>query len=332
MPSSTPIATRLVGAVLLVAASTPALAEDRLYAYRINGYPAAGDCHAVAATIERDFVAATGIANATGRCADITPTQFAMEITYLAEAPLKLVSTEDGSIGSNGVYARLATCELAVQREKDHFEAATGLTAVVAYCQRLESNAGRPYVARVDGFGEPTVRPFISWTMLLDPPATTTVEDLEADVEAAFRARGFDVRSLRISQGFYGDAYLRYYAEEKIRITSDEMARLATLDDCAEQMEIAQRMPHAQVLPPLAVYCASGLSSYYVKGFYQDLPSRTSLDSAERFPTYAACQRGRAALVSAYATRMGAISDGLCTFATDDYMAPTGYRVRLFVR
>ncbi len=323
------IGLRLFGATaaaLLLA--TSANADTGTFHYRINNYPAVGDCHAVATEIGQKFESVTGIHPESSECTDITDKGFNFEVTYQAADLLEPVSTvDDGHITQDGVFATRALCEEKLAAEVAHFEQATGLAAVVGYCRAVEIGDERPFDLRIDSFGTAALAPFHSAAILFDRPLDVTRTGFETSIATALAARGVDVRYAVIQQGGgMMDLDVLYYAVSRFTLSAPEYALVDTRAQCLEQLTLAQNMTRQRSEAPIALYCGqSMIGSFYVISVQRDLTDGADRESAEHFASYDACMGQRAALVDSYNQRLGnRVSGGLCSL--DEELV---WRVRL---
>lgn len=301
-------------ALLLATSAATAYATPRTFIYRVSGLVDMGDCHAVATEMGQTFQTVTGITPETAVCTDIGATTSSYEITYKAEERLRLISTNDRTM-SDGIYGDLADCRADVAAEAAYFEQATGLAPVVANCARLPYEREHPFFIRIDSFGEATMRPFHSWSLMVARPLGMDLDDLEAEIFQVLQSRDIDVRSVKIVRSIYGDTYISYYAEDRINFDFIDMAQIRTRAQCDEQLELMRNITHTRSLPPVVMFCAdSGGGGYVVQALYANIPERVLSNSAERFTSYDTCMQERSTIMADYDVRNpGSVAGGLCT-------------------
>ncbi len=306
---------RIFATLALVFVAAPAFAGT--FRYKIDQYPAAGDCHQIAADIGARFERVTGIRPDSALCTDISTKEFAFEVTYTAEERLNLVSTvKDMSMGQEGVYGSLESCEAARTTETAHYQEKTGLEPVVSYCMLWDIRDDASYEIKIDSFGTPAMQPFHSETLIFDVPVDVTLEVWRDGIFDTLARREVDVRHVAIrSDGPYATLDVFYYDTEKFTLSAPELASLDSKAQCLEQLGIAQASSQRRSEAPVALYCGkSMISTYYVIGIFRDLAEPSDQLSAERFANYDDCRSQRDAIVDAYNRRMGGrVTAGLCT-------------------
>lgn len=319
---------RFIATLALFFTALPAVAGT--FRYRLDDYPAVGDCHQIAEGIGARFERVTGIRPDSALCTDISATKFAFEVTYTAAERLNLVSTvKDMSLGQEGVYGSLETCEAARATETTHFQEKTGLEPVASYCMIWDIRDEASYEIKIDSFGTPAMEPFHSEALIFDVPVDVPLEQWRDGIYQTLASRELDVRHVAIrSDGPYATLDVFYYDSEKFTLTAPELASLDSKEQCLEQLGFAQTDGRRRSEAPVALYCGrSMISTYYVIGLFRDLAEPSEQLSAERFANYAACSAQRDALVDAYNDRLGGrVTAGLCT--KDEELV---WRVRLLL-
>ncbi len=319
---------RILATLALTLTALPAFAGT--FHYRVSDYPAAGDCHQLAAELGARFERVTHVTPDTALCTDITSTAFAFEVTYTADEPLNDVSTvRQMSLGQEGVYQTLAACEAVRASETAHFQEVTGLEAVASYCKIWDIHDEPSYELKIDSFGTPAMEPFHSETAIFDVPVDTPLDVFQKAIFDALAQRGLDVRHAVLrSDGIYATLDVLYYATAKFDLSAPELSSLDSKEQCLEQLGLAQAARRGRSEAPVALYCGrSMISTYYVIGIYRDLGEPSDQLSAERFANYTQCKGQRDALVDAYNQRMGGrVTAGLCT--KDEELV---WRVRLLL-
>jgi hypothetical protein len=318
-----------LGLASFVLCSLPAFGGT--FRYKIDRYPAVGDCHQIASELGERFERLAGLRPDLAICSDITREAFSFEITYTAEQRLPVVSTvKELSLAQSGAYSTLAACEAVRAAETEHFQDATGLEPMVSYCQLFRLGGEVSYDLRIDGIGEAQREPFHTHTLIFDRPVDIDLSQFLRGVKDVLSERGVDVRyATFVSGGPYALLDVLYYAEEKFELDSPELASLDSKQQCLEQLGFAQASAPRRGEDPVALYCASSLiGRYYVIGLFRDLQRPFEQLSAERFESYAQCSSQRLALVDAYNQRLGdRVAAGLCT--KDENLV---WRVRLLLK
>ncbi len=306
---------RILATLALTLSALPALAGT--FHYHVSDYPAAGDCHQLAAELGARFERVTRVTPDTAICTDISSTSFAFEVTYTANERLNDVSTvKQMSHGQEGVYRTLAACEAVRASETAHFQEVTGLEAVASYCKIWDIQDEPSYELKIDSFGTPAMEPFQSDAVIFDVPVDTPLDVFQRAIFDSLAQRGLDVRHAVLrSNGIYAMLDVLYYAAEKFDLSAPELASLDTKEQCLEQLGLAQAARQSRSEAPVALYCGkSMISTYYVIGIYRDLIQPSDQLSAERFTDYLQCKSQRDALVDAYNQRMGGrVTAGHCS-------------------
>ena len=105
------------------------------HTYRVESYPK-GDitCQAAADRVGDRVVEATGVAVYQRRCEREGKNGYDLLITYVAEAPLTVVSTfQAQETLEQGLFATREACEAVLSEETERFRRETELPPVVAY-------------------------------------------------------------------------------------------------------------------------------------------------------------------------------------------------------
>jgi hypothetical protein len=286
-------------------------AHAEAYMYRLTQYPAsAGDCHAVADELGMRFAQLAGVTPTRSFCADIGPHGYDIQIEYAAAAPLPVVETIDptsGPDGQGGVFDTLEQCQGQLATERERFETATGLTAFVAYCKE-DAFADRPFAIYVASFGSPTARPRLGQTYVFGEPVDMSPTELETEVLAGLQRRGVDVSYVKYKPIVgYGTVVFLYYSDAALPVSEGHPVHLLSAGDCESALAALRPVYGAASPAPLAMFCSHQdiYDTYDVALITAGAEPLRATASAERFPSQAACESGRDALVARYRNELG---------------------------
>ena len=209
------------------------------YLYRIDWFQAKdADCPAAASAIAANFTKATGFSVLSSGCERPFSWKQDVVIQYRAETPASLVSTYYEFAQEQGTYLNKETCEADLLNEKTLFEQKTGLPAVSAFCFPESSNNSEnlfPFIARIDGFGTTTKRPFVFDAHIYATPESPR-ELLEQSIIDSLRQMPW-IETPRIRVDYTGAiprAVIKYYATKERGLTLDSIASFEKIDDCRQ--------------------------------------------------------------------------------------------------
>jgi len=319
--------------------ATSASADGERTTWRITNYPSSGSCHELVRTIATRFDAATGVRPLSARCTNIDTVTFDMEVVFeTTNANIKLQSTSvrRDLIVNAAQYASAEVCNAALPAVTAKFRSKTGLEPLVSYCYAEESTDRNPWVARVDGFGNPDYKPYFSGGLLLEYPHSMTLADLRATLMTSLATRGIDVQYVTIrSQGpMEGHITVMYYAREKFQLENIQHARLTSAANCGVALEQAIDALASSDNAPLTTFCASSFigGTYYIMSMYMNDPTLDQVASAEKFATWDECAAKHESIIATYRDQLGyKVTGGFCSLPEDSFMNGNEFRVQLMV-
>jgi hypothetical protein len=307
-----------VGAFALAASAASARAETR-YVYLVPDVPLVGAaCDAAARDVAERFHLATATTIDGVACyAAPGATTSNIRIHYLAAAELHPVSTDrqaDELPPQIGRYAQRSECEASLRDETDAFTRLTGLAAVVAYCRYDSYNTVSPWNLRVEGFGNPALRPFRADASFLSPPPderalANAVRDLVATHGATVR----DVRAGAVATEHFLAVF--YYAPRAIPLVSKTLARVEDPTQCAEQTTLLRSAIEAFSGPRFYAFCGRTMNlEWRLETVAADAVVDSTAESEDEFVAYKECMDERADAVQRYtAIAATPVFGGLCT-------------------
>ncbi len=300
-------------------ASTSALqdAPGQFFDYTTGSVSASGaSCESEAAAFGARFAAATGVTPYRTACAGDDGYARSLTLTYVAAAPLPVVSATRGRFWrtdasdtmpavfpSNplfGIFGDLATCLSATSVEESTFERETGLKAVAAYCVRADAGG---IGLRVDGFGTPHRR-----FRQLEAEFYGAVDAALVDaVEGVVRHAAGDV----VDGVPWGpNALVSYYAADSANVLTKTIGfegQLDSMAECDSELAVAKAaIGRVSGASPVIARClpnAYDSSAHLNFGFEGEEAKRFSQVEGPLYSTYAACvgdrERGRVAMSQA---------------------------------
>jgi hypothetical protein len=213
----------VLAAAGVVAASTPARADDdtHFHHYRLVDLPATeAGCAAEATSLGARIAAQTGVEIFAARCQQDWGASYYVDVTYVADAPLNVVSTVNGDddVYHQGLYRNAEACTADLASQTERFRRATGIEPLVAYCSDERSSSDHSIALTIEGFGTPGRAPRFFARQIFgsiqgdrDAIAAHMAERLGAtrgaDVFGAVLAS--ETMESRFALSYYGDADLR---------------------------------------------------------------------------------------------------------------------------
>lgn len=330
--------TRVILGALLSLFALPCLA-DQTYVYRIGWFQASdAECPAEAAKIGVSFASATGHFVVATSCERPFSWKQDVVIQYTAPAPVRLVSTFDEFAMEQGTYATAESCKAALPRERQLFESKTGLQAVTSFCfpeSSLRSENGHPFVARVDGFGIPALRPFVYWGRVYHVPGLTASELDAKMAESLATMPGIDSPRHGVD---YADTLnrvtVKYFATRKRALSLESPLAFEALAACEEQQrEIDEIIGNFGLLGTTS-FCAPERFSPVVHYYYFALTTGFfSMETpADRYQAREQCETALSAVEDRYRASTGSSKVvGRCSFERPDIMADPVFLPKIFV-
>lgn len=207
-----------------------------IFHYSILRYPGA-ECAQTHDEISKKLSQDFNVTLYSVKCAEEGKIGLNLDISYVAEAPLPLVSTyeDDYTIYSQSSNSNRAECEKALPVEKDLFYRNMGIQPFLAYCflDPRPRMPEYPYAIRIDGFGTPKARFRISGFIIDN--LLTDFNSLSEQVEASMYLAGDRVATIRYSHksseilNFFT---IRHYTTRSGFLTSKSIGKIKPLAAC----------------------------------------------------------------------------------------------------
>ncbi len=317
-----------------------AFAAEAIQTYRIGWYPTdEATCQRDAEVIAQRFEVTTGMPVLTVGCERAFSWKLDIVIQYQAGAPLVPTSTFDESADRQGMYATKAECESNLQSEKAVFQEKTGLSPIVAFCF-AQGTPGREnpraFVLRMDGFGNPKLRPFVLAKIFYDifegSPA-----DIARTVREALSANEHlsDLQVINDNSSGLSRVVVKYYAVRRQPIMLASPVSFETIQACNENRVFITNLFNEFGISGARAFCAledySDSSPLYLAG------SVVGAYSLERVPrTFAnrqQCQDALPELVSRYAASSEAnLVKGFCSYERPNALSNYGFFAKVLVQ
>ncbi len=292
------------------------------FSYTIRNFGATVyGCHGTAANLAETFETATGIKPVKSRCLSEKADGYTIEITYVADKSLPVVSTSQatGGLSPLGRYASRQACDAAIAEEVDIFKAETRLTPAIVGCSRDGISSEKwAWYPRIDAFGDSLKRPQKAGYQFFSVPQGMDGKTLRDKIFASLKAR--DIRPVALifrSQMAYGEAALHFYAADRLKLQMFELTRNASLAACQAQDAELDSLFTGDPNPPLVHYCGKpvmGAASELNALFIGD-PTVEFRPSTERFKTVGECEAARPTLIQYYQQTLKLpVRGGFCGF------------------
>ncbi len=286
------------------------------YRYEIKNYPAEVDCHDFALELETKFKSLNQIDQAKGRCVDIGET-LSFVVEYVAEIPVEVVTTDlyGSAVVSGGWFKDRASCIQGLDAAVEMFEQATELEVFTSYCYKRPS-ARRPWVTKIDGFGEHQLKPRVAQQIMLGSFINETEETFIRDIRTSL---------VRLGAKFIGPVFINYwmsYPEIGYLYYSDQIfypklnviSKVHNKELCLSQAELIKRTYSRHQNPPLKVSCmGAGISNLFEVIALDTNDSSDFERSAETFANFQSCEAKRPALAAFYNERYQLKAASLCS-------------------
>jgi hypothetical protein len=311
--------------------------------YRVQRLPAPDHtdptaCALAAADLGERFAAATGLAPAATRCVRDGGRYYDLEITYLADQALPVVTTapRDGDVLDRGPFTSPEACAEGLPAQAEQFRAETGLEPVVAACRMYEDPGGRRYAHWIEGLGAAAHAPhvFAEETYYGYPLDRTT--DLAARIRTALEARGVSV--YRVSVGLEiitTQLVVGYYAPAEIALDLHGPYVVTSADRCRALAASLAEPFAAAGEAALAGWCTNdSITSGFAAYVFADATG-SRLREQVAAPTFAdldACDADRARIEDLYRTGESLDVVGSVCTRIPDATGEYEYKVTLFSR
>jgi hypothetical protein len=270
-------------------------ADQSVYEYRLEAYPKdRGECPESAKRLADSFAAASGAETLGAVCLEDTSRGYTIAVQYRAEKKLRSVSTSGHPpIFPDAGWTSREACRGALGEETRRFERNTGLKSAAAYCfQNMFADADE-WAMRIDAFGSADKAPHLGGAYVFGKVLGHSKQSFLAAIGDGMRRKGFDVSFVRYRASLaYGEIGVLYYASDRVRLKSVEYAKLASAEQCAEQLGLARAaLPAAG---EIISYCgAQSVSGNYEVSYMFAGEARATTPHYKRYDSYEACMAER---------------------------------------
>ena len=311
----------LLFAAALSLFSSSAISQT-MQTYKLDWFPVDdADCPAIAKEIGIRFKEATGLTVLGAGCERTFSWKQDLVIQYMAPAPARLISTHGEFAGTQGTYPDRESCESGLTEEKQLFTAKTSLPVVAAYCfpeTSMTSENKYPYIARIDGFGMPAVRPFVFATSLYGRPdfKEPVLEQLLSDSLGQLEL----IEEPRLRADFTGSiprVVVKYYSTRQRALTLDSIISYENATACQVQRDGIDRLLTEFGIVGAVSYCAKDLFSEVARHYYFGLSAgpHKVVRPPGTFSARAQCSAALPEIVANYqAVYPASVIKGFCSY------------------
>lgn len=254
---------RMLAIVAFLVFGGARLAQAGTFAYSLYDYPRTNQetCVQAAAHLGQLVAKYGNVQVISARCLQQLASVYDLQVIYEAEYILPVVTTSlrgNNTFGS-GIYQSMAACQADLKRQIDAFTQNTGVKPIVHYCSKSNWSGGYPVSIRVEGFGEPEVKPFNFSKPLfgvsVDAPRAV------ASLTARATSLGFKLIGVAIAGSIQDSRIdILYYAAEPYNLydnVAESFNNAAQCEARAKALEAAK--PAAELL---GAYCLSNSVDY----------------------------------------------------------------------
>ena len=243
-----------------------------------------------------------------------------VSITYEAEARLNEISTLDPLSIKNPGYDKRADCEAVLEQEKTLFETKTGLKAFSAYC-RVPDSSSTPWIVSINGFGNPTVRPFSSSVQLFGEILEHNSSSLTDLARQRLARSSAELVQLTIRGGGTNRILsLRYYGIKRIALEETVLATYQSAEVCAKDISTAVAAQDEANATNVGTYCqAVFMGPNFEMVSLTNQRENLALSSTGRpYTSFSDCQIAVDGTLIYYRTHLGRdVKAMLCSYSKD---------------
>lgn len=308
----------IIFAALLFYWGTSASANNPTWqSYTLSRYPISVEgCKKTARVLGEQFTKVTGQEVYRASCENESKEGYEILLTYVATAPIQMVSTiqESGGLGYNGIYRTLSDCQSSLPNESKTFMESTGLTPFVSYCFKESAISLTPYLARIDALGEAKLYPFRFEGTIFAGQIDKSQEVLDAVLKAT-KDSGIGVHqvtfahdgSLKLVVRFYGSAKETVFHSQYFKM--DEVARYSSLGTrnpmgaCRQQLSESEKGFSSSFTQPGIWFCAWDGMLFESKLYLLRIRRQEGINAEtlpDHYSTFEACDRERPSLLAWY--------------------------------
>lgn len=305
-------------------------AADLLRKYYVSSYPASKlGCAGEASALAERFARITAARVVERGCLKDWGKTYDLFVFYTAAPPPQLVSTAPSQLYS-GTYPSAGACQNALPGEMGHFERATGLPILVAYCYRDPGVASLPYVVHIETFGTPLKKPYYdTWSNMLYRPMGD-LDRLAAQIFERSVAGGLDaVQTVFRKEGNSTISLVtRYYASQLTPLSVEKMGYFKAIERCEQELSELTSIFERKAPGTLALFCALSDTLWDTELYWVRIENDTTMTKSvyrSDYPSLQACRADRDRVISLYVNELARPA-----FAALCEKGPDGYRMRVF--
>lgn len=219
-------------------------------------------------------------------------------ITYEAPARLDITSTNSTSTYSGALYANLADCNDALEKQEVLFTKVTRLPVLTSYCM-LDVGIGRRWETRIDGLGISEMKPENAAVTLWGK--ITDFKSIAADYSTAAPAYGITVSEVGMDGGGFGrHIVVRFYAKTYFSIKDYNDMKFDNISTCETAAATTKKFLEGTDKPVVS-FCeqVSGGATLHVTNFADTLKPVNvfkAIQLSKQYASIADCHKGLTAL------------------------------------
>jgi hypothetical protein len=325
-----------LGFLILLSLATSPLFSESTYTYRVAWFHAGdSDCQMAAKIVAKNFTQSTGHQVLSAGCEKPFPWKEDLVVHYRADSEAHLVSTFNEFSLEQGMYPDQISCETDLSREKLLFTEQTGLLVVTAFCFRKSTRpeVKFPFISRIDGFGNPHLRPFV-FDQTIHANSDTNRETLETMlVDSLDQVSSVESPRIRVELARDNTRItIKYYALRKQPLVFDVFSTSESLGFCQSQKgAIGDLMEQFGLLAPKSI-CTHEVSidvaNQYIFGF---MAGPFSLNPAPgSYTTRADCEAAVPKIIDNFRSDSGSSQiEGFCSFEKAEIFSDYSYFVKV---
>lgn len=307
--------------IVFLSYGTFGFAEDSgWHTYSLTGYPKSElGCAETARSLGEKFTKVTGQTVFRARCEKELKESYDIVIIYVTPQPVRFVSTRNELAGP---FRTMPDCLAALPNEVQLFSSATGLTPFVSYCFKELELGLKPYVARIDGWGDAKLLPLRFEQTVYAAGVDGAPEVLDAVLKAA-KASGIPVHRATFDQDgsqtklvirFYGSGMDQIYHSQYFKM--NEVAQYYPLETgsplgaCRSQLDESAKEFSSTFATPGIWFCASDTLMFGAKLYLIRIRRQEGIRSdmiPDRYLTFDECNREKPSVRDWYEKTLGIV-------------------------
>jgi hypothetical protein len=220
--------------------------------------------------------------------------------------------------------------------QKSTLSSPGGLEPVVAFCypeSSLRSENAHPFIARIDSFGTPAVKPFVFDRQIYTIPEFTRT-DLESEIlNAATRIAELKSPRVRVDMAEHTKrVVVKYYSSRRRPLTLESFGSFEDSRTCAARKSQNQALLEEFGTAGVWAFCTGEQFSDVAPLYYFGLVTGAYRieRAAGSHQTRAACEAQLPQVIAQYQSARGAANaDGFCSYERADVFAPYAFYSRV---